>query len=286
MDPNRVFFPLARRFVAGRSIAEALTVVERLNAGGMLATLDVLGEDSTDQGEAETTVDTYLALAEALTERRLQANLSVKLSALGLHHDPASVKDRLAHIIRASSTLSDPFVRVDMERADSIDATLNIVEQLFTATHRVGPVLQAALRRTPEDLERMIANGIRVRLCKGAYRNPTTIAYQRQEEIRAAYLRLAERLLRAGHLPGIATHDPTLIEAICDLTQREGISRDRFEFQMLYGVRPELQRRLVAAKYRVRIYVPFGTRWFAYLRRRIMERRENALFAIGAIFLR
>lgn len=277
---------IAKRFVAGTTIAQAIAAVRRLNAEGFSATLDFLGEDVTSRAEAERTRAVYGEIIRALAESDVRTNLSVKLSALGLHFDAALAQRLLESILAQAEVLADPFVRIDMERAASVPATLDLFRALFARYRNTGPVLQAYLRRTPEDVEAMIALGARVRLCKGAYDESAEVAHTRREIIRREYLRLAETLLSRGHYPGIATHDPGLIEAIAGFTQEHGIQKDAFEFQMLYGVRPSLQRRLVEEGFRLRIYVPFGTHWAGYLRRRIMERRANAFFALSALFSR
>jgi proline dehydrogenase len=277
---------LAKRFVAGTTIAQALTAVRRLNADGLWATLDFLGEDVTSRAEAERTCAVYSEIIHALAESDVRTNLSVKLSALGLQFDAALAERLLESILAEAAALADPFVRIDMERAASVPATLEIFRSLFAKHRNTGPVLQAYLRRTPDDLEAMIALGARVRLCKGAYDEKTEVAHTHREVIRREYLHLAEALLSRGQYPGIATHDPGIIEALARFAKEHGIRKEAFEFQMLYGVRPSLQRRLIEEGFRLRIYVPFGTHWAGYLRRRILERRANAFFALSALFSR
>ncbi len=286
MDANELLFPIAKRFVAGTSIATALTAVARLNDDGFAVTLDFLGEDVHTAAEAEVTVTQYLALISALQAGSFKANLSIKLSALGLLEDQTQTAARLERVLIAAAALPDPFVRVDMERASTVEATLAIVTAFHDRGFAIGPVLQAYLRRTPRDVENMIAKKIRVRLCKGAYSEPPEVAFGNQAAIRREFMRSAESLLGNGHYPGIATHDPGIIDAVKRLTTQQEIDPARFEFQLLYGVRPALQKSLVAAGYRVRIYVPFGTHWTGYFQRRIMERRENAVFALQALFTR
>lgn len=274
---------IARRFVAGATAGEALDAVERLNRDGLRASLDVLGEDVHRRAEAERARNAYLALLRSIRERGVDANVSVKLSALGLGIDETFAEANLAAIVGAAGRTADPFVRVDMEGSATTDATLRVVERTFRTYGNVGPVLQAALKRTPDDLEHAIALGMRVRLCKGAYREPATIAHRDPAAIRRAFLRGAEALLTRGTYPAIATHDVHLVSAVRAFAQAQGIGPDRFEFQLLYGVRPELQADLVRQGFRVRVYVPFGTHWAAYFYRRITERRENALFALRAL---
>lgn len=280
------FFFLAKRFIAGESVKEAMSVVATLQAAGMTATLDFLGEDVTSRAEAERTRDAYALLLNAIRERDFAANVSLKLTAMGLLFDEDLAANSLREIVRLAARNPDPFVRIDMEGSALVDATLRVFETVYAESTHVGPVLQAYLKRTPDDVERTIALGARVRLCKGAYAEPPSIAYRDMPAIRRSFLRCAEALLDRGHYPGIATHDERLIDAVEKFVGERSIARDRFEFQMLYGVRPELQRRLVAAGYRLRIYVPYGTHWAGYFYRRITERPENALFALRSLFAR
>jgi proline dehydrogenase len=278
------FFFLARRFVAGERAESAMQAIATLNAQGFLATLDFLGEDVTQRDEALRTKNEYLALLELIRARRLQTNVSVKLSAMGLLVDEDFALANIGDVVIAAQRLDDSFVRIDMEGSALVDPTLRVFERLFPQARNVGIVLQAYLKRTSADIERAIELGARVRLCKGAYQEPPSIAYKAMADIRAAYLRSAEALLVRGNYPGLATHDESLIAGVKDLARRHGIAKDRFEFQMLYGIRPAVQRRLVAEGYRVRIYVPYGTHWAGYFYRRITERKENALFVLGSLF--
>ncbi len=280
------FFFLAKRFIAGESVAAAMAAVAALNAAGMSATLDFLGEDVTEPAEAQRTREAYIELLSAIHERGVDANVSLKLTAMGLLFDEELALGNLRRILDLAARNADPFVRIDMEGSSVVDATLRVFERAFAEDPNVGPVLQAYLKRTPDDVERMIALGARVRLCKGAYAEPPSLAYRDMPTIRRAYVREAEALLERGRYPGIATHDERIITAVATFVRERNIARDRFEFQMLYGVRPELQRRLVADGYRLRIYVPYGTHWAGYFYRRITERPENALFALRSILAR
>ncbi|GAC1542311.1 MAG: proline dehydrogenase family protein [Vulcanimicrobiaceae bacterium] len=280
------FFFLAKRFVAGETSDTALAAVGRLNAGGLTATLDFLGEDVTDRAEAARTRATYLALLAAIERSGARTNVSIKLTALGLLVDEDRCAAHLEDILERAATLPDPFVRIDMEGSAVTAATWRIFERAWARHRNVGPVVQAYLLRSPADVDRAIALGARVRLCKGAYREPATLALQAMPAIRAAYVSLAEALLLRGNYPGIATHDERIVAAVRSFAAARGIGHDRFEFQMLYGVRPELQRALVAAGYNVRVYVPFGTHWAGYFYRRISERKENALFALRSLVAR
>lgn len=277
------FFFLAKRFIAGETAAQAMDAVAALNAQGMTATLDFLGEDVTARPEAERTRDAYFELLTAIRERGVDSNVSVKLTAMGLLIDEDFALANLTAVLEAAARNRDPFVRIDMEGSAVTDATLRVFERAYARDQHVGPVLQAYLKRTPADVERAIALGARVRLCKGAYGEPAEIAYKDMPAIRSHYLRSAEALLERGNYPGIATHDDRIISAVETFVRERGIGRDRFEFQLLYGVRPELQRRLVADGYRVRVYVPYGTHWAGYFYRRITERRENVFFALRSM---
>ncbi|MDQ6932632.1 MAG: proline dehydrogenase family protein [Candidatus Eremiobacteraeota bacterium] len=278
------FFFLAKRFVAGESIDVALDAIRQVNEQGMSATLDFLGEDVCEAREALRTREVYLEMLDRIRDAGVNTNVSVKLTALGLLAAESMASDNLAAILARAQRNPDPFVRIDMEGSAVTQATLRVFEQLYADYRNVGPVLQAYLKRTPADVERAITLGARVRLCKGAYNEPLQIAYQDMPTIRRQYSRMAERLLLAKHYPGIATHDRILVEAVKRFTQRNDVSKDAFEFQLLYGVRPEMQRDLVSQGYRVRVYIPFGTHWATYFYRRVTERRENALFALRSMF--
>jgi proline dehydrogenase len=280
------FFFLAKRFIAGETARQAMDAVAALNAQGMSATLDYLGEDVTVRAEAERTRDAYFELLDAIRARNVETNVSVKLTAMGLLIDEDFALANLRAVVERASRNRDPFVRIDMEGSAVTDATLRVFERMYADTKNVGPVLQAYLKRTPADVEHAIALEARVRLCKGAYNEPPSIAYKDTPTIRSHYMRSAEALLERGNYPGIATHDQRLIAAVETFTNERNISKDRFEFQLLYGVRPELQRRLVDEGYRVRIYVPYGTHWAGYFYRRITERKENALFALRSMLQR
>jgi proline dehydrogenase len=286
MNLQKNFFFLAKRFVPGETIDAAIGAVKELNAAGMSASLDFLGEDVLEREAATKTRDTYLRMLDAINERDVDSNVSVKLTAMGLLIDEEFALDNLLRIVEHAKQNRDPFVRIDMEGSGVVDATLRVFERAFAVHKNVGVVFQAYLKRTPDDVERAIGLRARVRLCKGAYNEPAEIAYKSMPKIREQYLDLAQRLLTRGNYPGIATHDRRLISAIRQTAQDERLAPDGFEFQMLYGCRPHLQRRLVAQGYRLRIYVPFGTHWAGYFYRRVLERRENALFALSSIFSR
>ncbi|MGH8164188.1 MAG: proline dehydrogenase family protein [Rhodanobacteraceae bacterium] len=281
---QRRFFFLAKRFVAGETIDSAIAAVRQLNAQGMSATLDFLGEDVTERDSALKTRDVYLAMLDAIAASGVETNVSVKLTAMGLLIDEDFALENLCSLLERARNSDDPFVRIDMEGSSVTGATLRVFERAFATYDNVGEVLQAYLKRTARDVENAIALGARVRLCKGAYSEPSEIAIKEMPAIREAYLEEAEALLTRGNYPGIATHDLRLIEAVKHLVRERGIALDRFEFQMLYGIRPDVQRQLVREGYRLRIYVPFGTHWAGYFYRRISERKENALFVLTSLF--
>jgi proline dehydrogenase len=280
------FYFLARRFIAGEGIDDAIRAVRALNAQGMSATLDFLGEDVLEREAALRQRDVYAQMLDAIASSGVDSNVSVKLTAMGLLVDENFALENLLAIVERARRNSDPFVRIDMEGSAVLDATLRVFARAFAEHDNVGPVLQAYLKRTAGDVERAIDVGARVRLCKGAYNESAEIAYKSMPEIRAHYLPLARDLLERGKYPGIATHDRRLIAAVKQFASERRIAGDRFEFQMLYGCRPRVQREIVAQGYRLRIYVPFGTHWAGYFYRRVLERRENALFALSSIFSR
>ncbi len=272
--------------MAGEKIDSAIRAVRRLNDQGMSATLDFLGEDVLERDAALRQREVYIEMLDAIAASRVDANVSVKLTAMGLLVDEGVAFENLMAILERAEGNPDPFVRIDMEGSAVLDATLRLFARAFVECKNVGPVLQAYLKRTAADVERAIDVGARVRLCKGAYNEPAEIAYKAMPEIRARYLDLARALLERGKYPGIATHDHRLIAAVKQFVAERQIGNDRFEFQMLYGCRPRVQREIVAQGYRLRVYIPFGTHWAGYFYRRVLERRENALFALSSIFSR
>ncbi|TAM59175.1 proline dehydrogenase [bacterium] len=280
------FFFLAKRFVAGETVDAAIEAVKRLNADGLSATLDFLGEDVFESAEAKASAAQTLRTVETIDRAGVDANVSVKLTALGLSIDENLAAEHLLAVAQRAACNRDPFVRIDMEGSGVVDATLRVFERVHAQQDNVGVVLQAYLHRSAGDVEDAIARGARVRIVKGAYKEPPSIAYKDMAEIRRNYLKLARALLTRGNYPAVATHDLSLIEAIKRMTTECGIAKDRFEFQLLYGIRPQTQRQLVAEGYRVRVYVPFGTHWSGYFYRRLGERKENVLFVLGSLFSR
>ncbi|HTU83239.1 MAG TPA: proline dehydrogenase family protein [Candidatus Acidoferrales bacterium] len=283
---SKNFYFLAKRFVPGEDVAAAIAAVRALNGNGMSATLDFLGEDVLERESALKTRDAYFEMLDAIGDSGVESNVSVKLTAMGMLVDERFALENLLAIMERARRNPDPFVRIDMEGSAVTGITLRIADQAFAVAGNVGIVLQAYLKRTPGDVARAIELGQRVRLCKGAYNEAPEIAIKSMPEIRTRYLELARELLLRGNYPAIATHDRRLIAAVKHVAESENLARDRFEFQMLYGCRPQVQRELVAQGYRVRIYVPFGTHWAGYFYRRVLERRENAFFALSSIFSR
>ncbi len=281
-------FALARRFVAAETLDAALPVVRALRADGLLVTLDLLGEDVAERSRAETYALEYIRILRivASEESDLPPNISVKLSMIGQRIDRAFCLMNLRRVLDEARELGG-FVRLDMEGSDLTPSTLGLFEEVYPDYRdHVGPVLQAYLHRTEADVARMCELKARVRLCKGAYKEPPEIAYQTMPEIRTSYKHLMRRLITEARYPGIATHDDELIEATKTFVRSNHIPPDAFEFQMLYGLRAETQRNLVAAGYNVRVYVPYGTEWGPYFTRRLRERKENVAFIARTLFRR
>jgi proline dehydrogenase len=273
----------ARRFVAGETIEEAIATARALQARGLLLTLDHLGESVATLAEAATATRDYLDVVDAIVPSGIDRNISLKLTQLGLDVDRQSAVDNLRNIL-ARAEPAGVFVRIDMESSAYTDATLEIFEALWQEGRRnTGVVLQAALYRTDADVRRVSALGARVRLVKGAYNEPKTVAYQKKADVDAAYTRLMKLLLAEGHYPAIATHDPAIIETARQWAAEQHIEPTRYEFQMLLGVRRDLQTNLVKDGYRVRIYVPFGRDWFPYFMRRLGERPANVLSVVRSL---
>lgn len=277
--------PMVRRFIAGETLDEALPAIRRLRDAGLGTTVDVLGEAVTDEGDARAAAERYLGVLDALAADGVDRNVSLKPSQMGLGLSETLACENIGRVVgRAVET--GAFVRIDMEDHASTDATLAIWEAVRPAARDraggadVGVVIQAALRRSDADLDALIAAGCRVRLCKGAYKEPHSVAYADKAEVDEAYERLMLRLLRAGSQPALATHDVRLIRRAVEVARAEGIARDAFEFQMLFGIRRDLQEQLAAAGYRVRVYVPFGAQWYPYFMRRLAERPANVSFLL------
>jgi len=275
--------PLVLRFVAGESLAEAIAVVRDLNALGMTATLDHLGENTTDPAGAMAAAEAYVTALRAIAEDGLDANISVKLTAMGLDLGDSCAEQTLTKVLAHARDL-DIFVGVDMESSRYTARTLELLEHVRGAGFaNTGPAIQAYLYRSAADVERLIEDGVRVRLVKGAYDEAPNVAFRRKRDTDRNYVRLMKRLLSDGVYPAIATHDENIIEQALAFARQQGIGPDRYEFQMLYGVRRDLQRRLVDDGFNVRIYVPYGTQWYPYLVRRLAERPANLGFLLGSL---
>jgi proline dehydrogenase len=273
----------ARRFIAGETVEEAIACGRSLQARGLLLTLDYLGESVRTREEAAEATREYVGLLNQIVESGIERNVSLKLTQLGLDVDRATCVDNLRRILDPAGRHGF-FVRIDMEDSAYTEVTLDIFETLWQqGFHHVGVVLQSYLYRSERDVRRMNGLGARVRLVKGAYKEPATVAYQKKSDVDAAFVRLMRILLDGGTYPAIATHDPAMIEATRRHAGERSIAKDRFEFQMLYGVRRDLQLSLIQDGYRMRIYVPFGRQWFPYFMRRLGERPANVAFVLKSL---
>lgn len=275
---------LASRFVAGETPDDGVAAVRELNRAGISASLDLLGESVSKPEEARQARDMYLSTLDRIRTAGVDANVSVKLTQMGLDiAEDLAIENMNAIIERAAAHAS--FVRIDMESSAYTARTLDLFKRVFYPKfgHAVGVVLQTYLRRTPQDVDDMIALGARVRLCKGAYKEPPEVAFPDRRDVDQTYETCMQRLLELGHYPGLATHDPKLITAARDFVRAKGIPAERYEFQMLYGVRRDLQLALRRDGYRMRVYVPFGTHWYPYLMRRLAERPANVAFIAGNV---
>ena len=273
----------ARRFIAGETVEEAIDTSRRVQAEGLHITLDYLGESVRTTEEAGAATRAYVRLLDVIVAAGIERNISLKLTQLGASIDRATCVDNLRRILEPAGRHGF-FVRIDMENSPWTQMTLDIFEILWQQEYRnVGVALQAALYRTDRDIQRMNELGARVRLVKGAYKEPETVAYQRKADVDAAFLRLTRMLLDEGTYPAIATHDPAMIERTRAYAAERAIPKDRFEFQMLYGIRRDLQAELTAEGHPVRLYIPFGREWFPYFMRRLGERPANLGFVMRGI---
>ena len=268
----------AARFVAGETLGECVAVLRRLNEAGLHANTTLLGEAIPDAAGAAVVTAEYEAILDRLVAEELRANVALKLTHLGLAFDEETAYANVERLVARAERLGT-FVRIDMEQSGLVDPTLRVFERLRASGHTaVGTVLQSYLYRTPRDLERLLPLGPNLRIVKGAYLEPPDIAYPAKRDVDAAYLALVERGLTAGAYVAVATHDETIVRQVQAFADREGIARDRFEFQMLYGVRPSLQRTIAAEGYKVLVATPFGPDWYPYLTRRLAERPANLGF--------
>jgi proline dehydrogenase len=273
---------LSSRFVAGLEIDDALRVAESVNRQGMFVTLDVLGESVSTEQEAHKSAEVYHQLLDAIAARNLDSNISVKLTQMGLELS-ADLACEIAEGLAEHAKATANFVRIDMEGSSLTQVTLDIVRRIHAQPAlrgSIGIVIQAYLYRSQADIEQLLADGIRVRLCKGAYQEPAEVAFPRKSDVDENYVRLSGLLLESPLYHGLATHDEAMIEAARAFASQHEIEPSRFEFQMLFGVRRDLQRRLVREGYNVRVYIPFGREWYPYFMRRLAERPANVLFIL------
>ncbi len=273
----RILYPFAKRFIAGEDRATALKNIKSLYDQGFLCTVDVLGESVHTEDQATAAKNEYLALLKDIETYHRPVDISAKVSALGMDISYDFCKKNVEELIDA---VQHHTIRFDMEGSDLTERTLKLGLELQKSHPNLGVVLQAYLRRTHQDIQSVIEQGVSTRLCKGAYKESETIAYQSMDEIRENFLQQACRLLKEGNLPAIATHDEILIEQISEFIERENIPRDSFYFELLYGVRRDIQQALLNKGYQVRIYVPYGQAWLPYTLRRLAERKENIIFVV------
>ncbi|MBI2341966.1 MAG: proline dehydrogenase family protein [Deltaproteobacteria bacterium] len=283
--PMNFLFIFAKRFIAGQTLGEALPVVEQLHRDGFATTLDILGESVTNPAEARNMADDYCNVIRMLREKNLDANMSLKLTQLGLDISNDLCFDNVAKILIEAGK-NGGFIRVDMEGSAYTQRTLDMVKRWHNIYPNVGTVLQAMLKRTPKDVENLLEEKVGIRLCKGAYKEPHNVAFPDKRDVDRQYEILMDRLIGSGIYHGIATHDEKMINKAKEFAANYGIGKDKFEFQMLLGIRRDLQRQLLKDGWRVRIYVPYGSAWLPYTLRRIRERKENLWFVVKNIFRR
>ena len=279
---------LSSRFVAGTQVDDALRVTEAVNRAGLSVSVDNLGENVTNADEARASAQLYHQMLDQVSSRQLNANVSLKLTHMGLDVDEKLARDLVTGLVAKAAAMQPPnFVRVDMEGSPYTQRTLDFVHELHRMPGHagvVGAVIQSYMRRAESDIEKLLAERIRIRLCKGAYKEPDEIAFQKKSEVDANYVRLMKVLMKSGVYHGLATHDEKIIQQAKSFAAQEHIPPDAFEFQMLYGIRRDLQRRLVREGWRMRVYIPFGTEWYPYFMRRLAERPANALFLARNLF--
>ncbi|HLH62329.1 MAG TPA: proline dehydrogenase family protein [Ktedonobacteraceae bacterium] len=277
---NRATRSVSRRFVAGEVLDDAVAATRALNQRGMHVSLDHLGENVSDAQEAISAAQDYINLLDCIKQSGIDANISIKLTALGLDISQELCEQNVARILEYAQQFPI-FVRIDMESSAYTGRTVDITLRMHERFEHVGTVIQSCLYRSKKDIEQLIAQGVRVRLVKGAYKEPRSVAFQNKSEVDHNYVRLMTMLLQHGNYPAIATHDEAIINATCKFARDNGISKLAFEFQMLYGIRRDLQEKLVGQGYHMRIYVPYGSQWYPYLMRRMAERPANLLFVMS-----
>jgi proline dehydrogenase len=279
---------LSSRFVAGTQVEDALRVTQVVNRAGLSVSVDNLGENVTNADEARDSAQLYHQMLDEISSRGLNANVSLKLTHMGLDVDEPLARDLVTGLVAKAAAMQPPnFVRVDMEGSPYTQRTLDFVHELHRMPGHagvVGAVIQSYMRRAESDIEKLLAERIRIRLCKGAYKEPDEIAFQKKSEVDANYVRLMKVLMKSGVYHGLATHDEKIIQQAKSFAAQEHIPPDAFEFQMLYGIRRDLQRRLVREGWRMRVYIPFGTEWYPYFMRRLAERPANAFFLARNLF--
>jgi len=268
---------MSRRFVAGEKLDEAVAVARDCNQHGMTASLDHLGENVTTEAEARQARDAYLENFDRIAAEKLDANVSLKLTQLGLDLSEDFCRGLLESVVDRAQKCGN-FLRIDMEGSPYTQRTIDLCRRMRQRYADVGTVIQAYLFRSEDDVRGLLQAGIRIRLCKGAYKEPPDIAFPKKEDVDANYVKLMQMLLPSVTYHGIATHDPRMIAATTDFAAKQGIGKDKFEFQMLYGIRTDLQRQLVRDGYRMRVYIPYGNDWFPYFMRRLAERPANVMF--------
>jgi proline dehydrogenase len=270
------------RFVAGTEIADAVRVTQTVNRAGMSVSIDNLGENVTNPDEARHSADLYQQILGAIAGKQLNANISLKLTHMGLDVDEGLARELVGGLVAKAASMTPPgFVRVDMEGSPYTQRTLDLVHELHRVPgngNSVGTVIQAYMKRSESDVEKLLAEGIRIRLCKGAYKEPSNIAFESKSDVDANYIKLMKILMKSGVYHGMATHDENIIREAQAFARKEKIARNRFEFQMLYGIRRDLQQSLVRDGWRMRVYIPFGTEWYPYFMRRLGERPANVFF--------
>jgi proline dehydrogenase len=279
---NGVSRRVSRRFVAGETLDDAVSAARAVNAMGQAASLDLLGENVTDEAGARRTAEGYIAIFDRIAKEKLNANVSMKLTQLGLDLGDALCQELVEKIV-AHASGQGSFVRVDMEGSAYTERTLGIVRRVRAKYPGIGTVVQAYLYRTEKDVQELLAAGCGIRLCKGAYKEPPEVAFPKKSDVDANYVKVMKMLLPSGIYHGIATHDPAMIQATKQFAREHRIGSDQFEFQMLYGIRRDLQKQLTREGYRLRIYIPYGTDWFPYFMRRLAERPANLAFFLRSL---
>jgi proline dehydrogenase len=274
---------LAQRFGPGEDISHAVEAARRVNSAGMLASLDHLGENVQSREDSERARQDYMDVLDQVAAQHLDANISLKLTQIGLDLGDEFCAEQLRLVTQRAAALGN-FVRVDMEGSAYTDRTILLVKRAHAETRAVGTVIQAYLYRSEKDIEDLLGAGCSLRLVKGAYKEPPEIAFPRRKQVEANFVKLMQVLLQSGVYHGIATHDPRMIEATKRFAAQNGIGKDRFEFQMLYGIRTDLQNSLAREGYRMRVYIPFGRDWFPYFMRRLAERPANLVFFLKNLF--